>query len=99
MEEKLVLLKANSAKGAVDETQLKSRDSSLKKITPFLKKVGERLGEATRGPLCAEIEKLNLSKYVEEVAVGVAEAKLKLSDVPAAVQVRPVIPFSCALTV
>jgi hypothetical protein len=33
-----------------------------------------------------EARKLNLSKYVEEVALGVSEAKLKLTDVPAALE-------------
>ena len=86
-DERVRLLKANLERKLPGESELKLRDSSLKKITPFLKKTRERLGEETRTSLCAEIEKLNLSKYVEEVAVGVAEAKLKLSDVPAAVQV------------
>ena len=34
--------------------------------------------------LLSEISKLNLSKYVEEVAVGVGEATLKVKDLPAA---------------
>lgn len=67
------------------EEQLKSRDSSLKKITPFLKKVKERLGEESVR-LCAEVGKLNLSKYVEEVATGVLEARIKLSEIPAVVE-------------
>ncbi len=37
-----------------------------------------RLGEESRTQLLSELTKLNLSKYVEEVALGVAEAKLKV---------------------
>lgn len=62
-------------------------DSSLKKVTPFLKKVREKLCDETKGQLLIELPKLNLSKYVEEVAVSVSDAKLKTSDLPAAVAV------------
>ncbi|KAL3931924.1 MAG: hypothetical protein SGPRY_000918 [Prymnesium sp.] len=76
---------ANLCCSPLPEEQLKSRDSSLKKITPFLKKVKERLGEESVR-LCAEVGKLNLSKYVEEVATGVLEARIKLSEIPAVVE-------------
>ena len=36
--------------------------------------------------LLQEMSKLNLSRFVEEVAGSVAEARLKLTDLPAALQ-------------
>ena len=69
------------------DATLKSLDSSMKKVTAFLKKVKERLGEETRAQLVTELAKLNLSKYVEEVALGVSEAQLKLKDLAAAAEV------------
>ena len=75
---------APSALARADEEALSRLDSSLKKVTPFLKKVRERLGEESRASLVAEAAKLNLSKYVEEVALGLAESRLKPADLPAA---------------
>ena len=86
----------------LEESALKSLDSSMKKVTPFLKKVKERLGEETRAQLLTELAKLNLSKYVEEVALAVSEAKLKVADIPAATAVCSAMhaayaPFAAAL--
>ena len=52
------------------------RRRPLTKTSGFLKKVHA----------LSELPKLNLSKYVDEVAAAVAEAKLKLADVPAVLQ-------------
>ena len=46
----------------------------------------ERLGEEARASLVTEARRLNLSKYAEEVALGVAEAKLKSNDIYAALE-------------
>ena len=69
----------------LNDAALRTLDSSLKKTSGFLKKV-HALSDATCAALCAELPKLNLSKYVDEVAAAVAEAKLKLADVPAVLQ-------------
>ena len=87
LKNRLSLRTTNCSPKRLDAAELKSLDSSIKKVTPFLKKVKERLGEEARAQLLAELARLNLSKYVDEVALGVAEAKLKLSDVPAATEV------------
>ena len=73
------------------ETTLKSLDSSLKKVAAFLQKIKERLGEETRKQLLEELPKLNLSKYVEEVALGVSEAELKLKDLAVAAELCSVV--------
>ena len=85
LERKAALRSAVKNAERLDAAALKSLDASLKKVTPFLKKVKERLGEDTCANLIAEAKKLNLSKYIEEVASGVAEAKLRVSDILAAV--------------
>jgi hypothetical protein len=45
---KRALRAENMAPKRLDEATLKGLDSSMKKVTPFLKKVRERLGEDTR---------------------------------------------------
>ncbi|KAL1518668.1 hypothetical protein AB1Y20_002956 [Prymnesium parvum] len=82
---RLAQRQANLASRGLADEELRLRDSSLKKIGPFLKKVKERLGEEAP-KLSAELPKLNLSKYVDEIAAGVVEAKLKLAELPAVVE-------------
>ncbi|KOO34259.1 regulator of nonsense transcripts 2-like protein [Chrysochromulina tobinii] len=67
----MALRERNLSSERPSETTLKSLDSSLKKVAAFLQKIKERLGEETRKQLLEELPKLNLSKYVEEVALGV----------------------------
>ena len=64
----------------------KTLDSNLKKNTAFIKKV-TKVGEETKEKLCAEMQTLNLSRYVSEVVAAIADAKLKNTDVGAVVQV------------
>lgn len=45
------------------------------------------LSEETKESLCAEITQLNLTRYITEVVPAIAEAKLKPSDIGAAVKV------------
>ncbi|EFP08303.1 hypothetical protein CRE_16832 [Caenorhabditis remanei] len=53
----------------------------FEKTTSFMKKV-KLLSAATVPQLIEELSKLNLSKFVEEMASGIIETKLKLSDIP-----------------
>uniref|UniRef100_A0A1I7SYP2 MIF4G domain-containing protein n=1 Tax=Caenorhabditis tropicalis TaxID=1561998 RepID=A0A1I7SYP2_9PELO len=64
-----------------NEKELRSLDSTLKKTTSFMKKV-KLLSASTVPQLIEELSKLNLSKFVEEMASGIIETKLKLSDIP-----------------
>lgn len=50
-----------------NEKELRSLDSTLKKTTSFMKKV-KLLSAATVPQLIEELSKLNLSKFVEEMA-------------------------------
>ncbi|XP_045620961.1 regulator of nonsense transcripts 2 isoform X2 [Procambarus clarkii] len=59
-------------------------DSSLKKNTAFIKKL-KNLTESQHDSLIRDLQSLNLTKYVSEVAQAVVEAKLKMSDINTAV--------------
>lgn len=58
----------------------------MKKNTAFIKKVA-KISEESKDKICAEMLTLNLSRYVSEVVIAIADAKLKSTDVGAAVQV------------
>jgi regulator of nonsense transcripts 2 len=61
-------------------------DSTLKKTSTFISKV-KRFAETPRDQLLNEVVKLNLSKFVEEIATSLAEAKLaRVSDINTAVK-------------
>lgn len=70
------------------ESQLKNRDSSIKKNSAFVKKLRNNLFEANRAALLLEIKKLNLTKYIPEAVSSLAAlSKLKKADIPTAVEV------------
>lgn len=66
-----------------DETQLKKLDSSIKKVTAFIKRL-KTLTESQKDMLSKEMLQLNLSKYLSEVAAAFTEAKLKMNDISCA---------------
>lgn len=59
-------------------------DSSLKKNTAFVKKI-KQFTASQLDPLLKDMSSLNLTKYISEVSSALSEAKLKLTDVNAAV--------------
>ncbi|KAH8287327.1 hypothetical protein KR054_005806, partial [Drosophila jambulina] len=59
-------------------------DSNLKKNTAFVKKLKVFTATQLDG-LLRELAALNLSKYISEICAALAEAKLKMTDVPAVV--------------
>ncbi|KAH8343366.1 hypothetical protein KR059_008989 [Drosophila kikkawai] len=59
-------------------------DSNLKKNTAFVKKLKVFTATQLDG-LLRELAALNLSKYISEICTALAEAKLKMTDVPAVV--------------
>ncbi|XP_034487770.1 regulator of nonsense transcripts 2 [Drosophila innubila] len=66
------------------DTYFARLDSSLKKNTAFVKKL--KLFTTTQlETLLRELSALNLSKYISEICAALAEAKLKMTDVPAVV--------------
>ncbi|CAH8838567.1 unnamed protein product [Trichobilharzia szidati] len=64
-----------------DDSFFMKKDSTLKKNTAFVKKVRNFL-DSQKDILLSEFESLNLSKYVEEVATAIVEAKIKITDIP-----------------
>ena len=80
------LRKLNTSFKRPAENELKVRDSSLKKYSAFSKKL-RSITKDTYASLLQELPKLNLSKYVEEVAVTIAETQLKVADISGVVQV------------
>ncbi|XP_041348866.1 regulator of nonsense transcripts 2-like isoform X2 [Gigantopelta aegis] len=73
-----------------DDAFFSKLDSSLKKNTAFVKKL-RNLTESQKQSLIKDFEGLNLSKYTGEAASGIAEAKLKMSDIHCAVQLSSLI--------
>lgn len=59
-------------------------DSSLKKNTAFVKKI-KQFTAPQLDSLLKDMSTLNLTKYISEVSSGLSEAKIKLTDVNAAV--------------
>ena len=66
-----------------DENQMKKLDSSIKKVTAFIKRL-KTLTESQKETLSKEMSQLNLSKYLSEVATAFTEAKLKMNDISCA---------------
>ena len=67
----------------LDDTQMKKLDSSIKKVTAFIKRL-KMLTESQKDTLSREMAQLNLSKYLSEVAAAFTEAKLKMNDLSCA---------------
>lgn len=60
-------------------------DSSIKRIPAFIKRL-RTLTEQQRDALCRDMQTLNLTRYISEVATALTEAKLKMTDVWTSVQ-------------
>nr|CAG4651588.1 EOG090X0143 [Triops cancriformis] len=69
-----------------EESYFSKLDSSIKKNTAFIRKI-KNFTEAQKESILKDLETLNLTKYVGEVAAGLVEAKLKMADVPSVVSI------------
>ena len=67
----------------LDDFQMSKLDSSIKKVTAFMKRL-KTLTESQKDTLSKEMGQLNLSKYLSEVAAALTEAKLKMNDIQCA---------------
>lgn len=72
------------------ESHFSKLDSGLKKNTAFVKKL-KTFSAGQVDALLKDINNLNLTKYISEVATAISEAKLKLSDIAAAVKLCSVL--------
>ncbi|KAI6646478.1 hypothetical protein LOD99_12599 [Oopsacas minuta] len=69
-----------------DPESFKQLDSTLKKNTSFVKKL-RTITESVKESLATEFEGLNLSKYLQEAANAIAEAKTKSNDIGSVVYI------------
>lgn len=70
----------------VDLDKLDRLDSSIKKNSALVKRL-KVFSESQKGQILDEIDKLNLTKFISEIAASLIEAKLKLSDIPSMVEI------------
>ena len=69
-----------------EESDLHKLDSSLKKNTAFIRKI-KNFTDGQRDVVKKEMASLNLTKYIGEVAAALVEAKLKTTDLAAALEI------------
>ncbi|PKA55497.1 Regulator of nonsense transcripts UPF2 [Apostasia shenzhenica] len=83
---KVSLRQSNLNPERPDLVFLRTLDSSIKRNTALIKKL-KQINEEQREGLIEEIRNVNLSRFVSEAVAAICEAKLKSSDIQAAVQV------------
>ncbi|GAV63717.1 MIF4G domain-containing protein/Upf2 domain-containing protein [Cephalotus follicularis] len=86
IEAKMALRQINLNPERPDSGFLRTLDSSIKRNTAVIKKL-KQINEEQREGLLDELRSVNLSKFVSEAVTSICEAKLKSSDIQAAVQV------------
>lgn len=69
-----------------DSGFLRTLDSSIKRNTTVIKKL-KQINEEQREGLMDELRNVNMSKFVSEAVSAICDAKLRTSDIQAAVQV------------
>ncbi|GLT88919.1 hypothetical protein SLE2022_069260 [Rubroshorea leprosula] len=84
-EAKMALRQSNLNPERPDSGFLRTLDSSIKRNTAIIKKL-KQINEEQREGLMEELRSVNLSKFVSEAVTAICEAKLKTSDIQAAVQ-------------
>ena len=65
----------------LEGAKLSKLDSSLKKLTAFMRKTKSISSKEPATQLIPELGKLNVLKFLDEIATNVCEAKIKTSDV------------------
>eukprot|EP01018_Ginkgo_biloba_P009187 Gb_41555 [translate_table: standard] len=85
-EAKCALRRANLNPERPDSGFLRTLDSSIKRNTAVIKKL-KQINEEQREGLLEELKSVNLSKFVSEAVTAICDAKLRSSDINAAVQV------------
>lgn len=71
---------------AADTGFFRTLDSSIKHNTAVIKKL-KQINDEQREGLLEELKSVNLSKFVSEAVTSICDAKLRTSDINAAVQV------------
>jgi regulator of nonsense transcripts 2 len=75
----------NAVNTRPSESYFTKLDSSLKKNTAFVKKI-KNFSATQLETYLKDMSGLNLSKYISEIAAAIVDAKLKMTDVAAAVK-------------
>uniref|UniRef100_A0A2N9H3E2 Uncharacterized protein n=1 Tax=Fagus sylvatica TaxID=28930 RepID=A0A2N9H3E2_FAGSY len=86
VEAKMALRQSNLNPERPDSGFLRTLDSSIKRNTAVIKKL-KQINEEQREGLMEELRSVNLSKFVSEAVTAICDAKLRSSDIQAAVQV------------
>lgn len=79
------LANQNAQNNRPGESYFTKLDSNLKKNTTFVKKIKNFTGSQIETYL-KDMSGLNLSKYISEIAAAIVDAKLKMTDVIAAIK-------------
>ncbi|XP_048231473.1 regulator of nonsense transcripts UPF2 [Ricinus communis] len=86
IEAKAALRQSNLNPERPDSGFLRTLDSSIKRNTAVIKKL-KQINEEQREGLMDELRNVNLSKFVSEAVTAICDAKLRSSDIQAAVQI------------
>ncbi|KAI4328633.1 hypothetical protein L6164_020969 [Bauhinia variegata] len=86
IEAKMALRQSNLNPDRPDSGFLRTLDSSIKRNTAVIKKL-KQINEEQREALIEELKGVNLSKFVSEAVAAICDAKLRSSDIQAAVQI------------
>ncbi|XP_074287410.1 regulator of nonsense transcripts UPF2-like [Silene latifolia] len=86
IEAKMSLRQSNLKPERPDPAFLRTLDSSIKRNTAVIKKL-KVITEEQRESLMDELRGVNMSKFVTEAVAAICDAKLKSSDILAAVQI------------
>ncbi|CAL9127450.1 unnamed protein product [Musa textilis] len=83
---KITLRHSNLNPERPDSGFLRTLDSSIRRNTAVIKKL-KQINDEQREGLLDELRSVNLSKFVSEAVAAICDAKLRASDIQAAVQV------------
>ncbi|KAK9096312.1 hypothetical protein Sjap_021809 [Stephania japonica] len=86
IEAKMALRQSNLNPERPDPGFLRTLDSSIKHNTTAIKKL-KQINEEQKEGIIEELKSINLTKFVSEAVSAICEAKLKTSDIQAAVQI------------
>ncbi|KAI3995649.1 hypothetical protein MKX01_037928, partial [Papaver californicum] len=86
MEAKMTLRQSNLNPERPDTGFLWTLDSSIKRNTAVIKKL-KQINEEQKEGMMEELRHVNLSNFVSEAVTAICDAKLRTSDIQAAVQI------------
>ncbi|XP_022990211.1 regulator of nonsense transcripts UPF2-like [Cucurbita maxima] len=85
-EAKMALRQSNLNPERPDSGFFRTLDSSIRRNTTIIKKL-KQINEEQREGLMDELQNVNMSKFVSEAVAAICDARLRASDIQAAVQI------------